>query len=83
MTRTLKGISILNCDAEKEIKISLYTDDTTLLLPGKEEALRQAIGIFNKFRISSGLTLNLSKCEVLTNRIFKKLKCSLMQRAKS
>ena len=61
----LKGISILNCDVEKEIKISLYADDTTLLLPGKEEVLRQAIGIFNKFRISSGLTLNLSKCEVL------------------
>ena len=37
----LEGISILNCDAEKEIKIFLYADDTTLLLPGKEEALRQ------------------------------------------
>ena len=61
----LEGNSILNCDAEKEIKISLYADDTTLLLPGKEEALRQVIGIFNKFRISSGLTRNLSKCEVL------------------
>ena len=55
----LEGISILKCDAEKEIKISLYADDTTLLLPGKEEALRQAIGIFDKFRKSSGLTLNL------------------------
>ena len=61
----LKGISILNCDVEKEIKISFYADDTTLLLPGKEEVLRQATGIFNKFRISSCLTLNLSKCEVL------------------
>ena len=66
MTRTLiEGISILNCDAEKEVKIYLYADDTTLLLPGKEEVLRQAIGVFNKFRISSGLTLNLSKCEIL------------------
>ena len=35
----LEGISILNCDAEKEIKISLYADDTTLLLPGREETL--------------------------------------------
>ena len=61
----LEGISILNCDAEKEIKISLYADDNTLLPPGKEEALHQAIGIFNKFWISSGLTLNLSVCEVL------------------
>ena len=61
----LEGIVILNCDAEKEIKISLYADDTTLLLPGKEEALRQAIGIFNKFGVSFGLTLNLSKYEVL------------------
>ena len=64
----LECISILNCDAEKEIEISLYADDTTLLLPGKKEALRQAIGIFNKFRISSGLTLNFSKCEVLRIR---------------
>ena len=30
----------------KEVKVSLYVDDTTLLLPGTGEALRNALAIF-------------------------------------
>ena len=62
---SLRGISIIDTDVNREIKVSLYADDTTLLLPGNETALRKALQIFDKFRVCSGLKLNFSKCKLL------------------
>ena len=73
----LEGISILNCDAEKEIKISLYADDTTLLLPGREETLPSSDRHFQQ--ISNILLFNSKSLEMRSfeDRIFTKFKCSL------
>ena len=48
---SLRGISIIDTDVNKEIKVSLYADDITLLLAGNETALRKAQQIFDKFRV--------------------------------
>ena len=62
---SLRGISIIDTNVNREIKVSLYADDTTLLLPGNETALRKALQIIDKFRVCSGLKLNFSKCKLL------------------
>ena len=62
---SLRGISTIDTDVNRDIKVSLYADDTTLLLPGNETALRKALQIFDKFRVSSGLEFNFSKCKLL------------------
>ena len=60
-----RGILIIDTDVNTEVKLSLYADETTLLLPGNETALRRALQIFDKFRVCSGLQLNFSKCKLL------------------
>ena len=62
---SLRGISIIDTDVNREIKLSLYADDITLLLQGNETALRKALQIFDKFRVCFGLKLNFSKCKLL------------------
>ena len=51
---SLKGISIIDTDVNREVKVSLCADDTALPLPGNETALRRALQIFDNFRVCSG-----------------------------
>ena len=51
----LKGIFIIDTDVNREVKFSLYADDTTLLLPGNEIALTRTLQIFDKFSQLSNL----------------------------
>ena len=70
MTRLLKASQLLTLMSRGKSKfpsmvMRAYADDTTLLLPGNETALRRALQIFDKFRVCSGLKLNPSKCNLL------------------
>ena len=50
----IKGIEISGMD----YLLSLFADDTTILLYGSEKTLNEALKILNKFSIASGLKLN-------------------------
>ena len=66
---SLRGISIIDTDVNREIKVSLYADDTTQLLPGNETALRKALQIFDEFRV-----IKFFKTQIAKNRCFEKFK---------
>ena len=57
----IKGILV---DGQ-EIKISLYADDTTLILDGSRASFQNSLQILAFFRAISGLQLNYKKTEVL------------------
>jgi len=59
--QSLEGISIF----DREIKISQLADDTTLFLKDKSQ-LTKAINVIEQFSCASGLTLNMSKCDIMT-----------------
>ena len=59
--KSIRGFSLGN----DEVKISQYTDDTTLILDGSEKSLTSAIQILDDFGKISGLKLNDSKTEAL------------------
>ena len=63
---SLRGISIIDTDTNREVKVSLYADDTTLLLPENKTALKKSFQIFHKSRVCLGLKLNFFKCKLLT-----------------
>ena len=48
---------------DKEIKLSQYADDTTLILDGSEESLLESLKIIDYFGSISGLRLNTIKTE--------------------
>ena len=50
---------------DKEIKLSQYADDTTLILDGSEESLLESLKIIDYFGNISGLRLNSKKTEAL------------------
>ena len=79
----IRGISTIHTDVNKEIKVSLYADDTTLLLPGNESALRKALQIFDKFRVCSWLKLNFLKMQITENRCFEKFKFDILLQLRS
>ena len=58
---SIKGITVNNT----EIKLSQYTDDTTLILNGNQNSLSAAIETIENFGNSSGLKLNDKKTEAL------------------
>ena len=49
----------------REIKLSQYADDTTLILEGTKESLRASLKTLDDFYEVSGLKLNDKKREVL------------------
>ena len=49
----------------KEIKLSQYADDTTLILDGSEQSVKEAVKLLESFGDVSGLRLNSSKTEAL------------------
>ena len=49
----------------KEIKLSQYADDTTLILDGSEKSFLEALRMIDLFGNVSGLKLNYSKTEAL------------------
>ena len=49
----------------KEIKLSQYADDTTLVLNGSEESLKESPKLLDTFGKASDLRLNCSKTEAL------------------
>ena len=57
----IKGISV----NQKEIKLSLYADDTTLILDGSKVALETPLDVIEKFSKISVLKLNTKKTEAL------------------
>ncbi len=59
--KVFKGIRI----HDKEIKISQYADDTTLFLKDQSE-VPKALEIIKDFSQVSGLSVNISKCEILS-----------------
>ena len=50
---------------QKEIKLSQYADDTTLILDGTKSALESSLDVIGKFSKISGLKLNNKKTEAL------------------
>ena len=40
---SLRGTSIIDTDTNREVKVSLYADDTTLLLPENKTAFKKII----------------------------------------
>jgi hypothetical protein len=58
----IKGIQI---DAENPIKITQFTDDTTLILDGSKSSIYNVISIIDTFGKISGLKLNISKSTFL------------------
>ena len=59
--KEIRGITV----KDKEIKLSQYTDDTTLILDGSEESLLESLKIIEHFGNISGLRLNDKKTEAL------------------
>ena len=57
----IKGIFVEG----QEIKISLYADDTTLILDGSRASFQNSLQILEFFRAISGLRLNYKKTEAL------------------
>ena len=58
---TLKGIFINN----KEYKLSQYADDTSVILDGSENSLRETLNVLHDFSIISGLKVNFDKTQVV------------------
>ena len=58
---SIKGILVNN----REIKLSQYADDTTLILDGKKESLIASLKLLDDFYEVSGLKLNDKKTEAL------------------
>ena len=56
---------LINDERNDEVKISQYTDDTTLILDGSQKSLTSAIQILDDVGKISGLKLNDSKTEAL------------------
>ena len=56
-TEGIKGMHI----SEREIKLSAYADDLTVVLDGSESSLRNVVNLFNEFRKATGLQLNVGK----------------------
>ena len=59
--KNINGIRVKN----KEIKLSQYADDTTLILDGTRESLLASLQLLNGFYVASGLRLNDRKTEAL------------------
>ena len=59
--KEIRGITV----KDKEIKLSQYADDTTLILDGSEESLLESLKIIEHFGNISGLRLNDKKTEAL------------------
>lgn len=59
-SKNLKGIVI----GGQETRLIQYADDTTFILDGNRNSLEEAIRILNVFKLSSGLTINLDKCNL-------------------
>lgn len=56
-TNVIRGITL----ADKELKVSAYADDLTVILDGSERSLRNVIEVFHEFKAVSGLQLNMKK----------------------
>ena len=57
----VKGITIYN----SEVKNTLFADDSTIILNGSEDSLKQVVNILEEFRKISGLKLNDTKSVIL------------------
>ena len=53
----IKGYTLF----DKEIKITLYADDTTLFLDGSQESFEYCIGTILEYAKFSGLAMNFDK----------------------
>ena len=60
VSRNLKGIVIEGT----ETRIIHYADDTTFILDGSKESLDEVLRILDSFKVASGLTVNLEKCNL-------------------
>ena len=60
-SKKIRGITI----KDTKIKLSQYADDTTLVLDGSEESLKESIELLDSFGRASGLRLNSKKTEAL------------------
>ena len=70
-TKEIRGLTVCG----EEIKLSQYADDTTLILDGSEESLRESLKLLDDFGKMSGLKLNCGKAEALW--IGSKTNCNL------
>ena len=59
--KNIKGIFINN----KEYKLSQYADDTSVILDGSENSLRETLNVLHDFSIISGLKVNFDKTRCL------------------
>ena len=60
-SKNIKGILV----KQREIKISQYADDTTLILDGSKKSLEASLNVLDRFGDVSGLRLNDKKTEAL------------------
>ena len=70
-TKEIGGLTVCG----EEIKLIQYTDDTTFILDGSEESLRESLKLLDDFGKMSGLKLNCGKTEALW--IGSKTNCNL------
>ena len=59
--KNVKGFKIGNF----EQKLDFYADDLTAYLDGSETSLENIITILDRFKLISGLKINLSKCKAV------------------
>ena len=59
--KNIKGIMI----RQKEIKITQFADDTTIILNGTEDSLQAALNILEIFGNISGLRVNTEKTQIV------------------
>ena len=59
--KIIKGIFINN----KEYKLSQHADDTSVILDGSENSLRETLNVLHDFSIISGLKVNFDKTQVV------------------
>ena len=59
--KNIKGITV----SQKEIKITQFADDTTILLDGTEDSLQATLNVLEIFGSISGLKINTEKTQIV------------------
>ena len=59
--KNIKGIFV----NQKEVKLSQYADDTTLILDGSKKSVEASLKLFDKFGDPSGFRINDKKTDAL------------------
>ena len=50
---------------DREVKISLYADDTTIFLKPDKNAVKKILDIFHWYQVVSGLSMNIDRTKMV------------------